>query len=88
MDLAKIDVQGNEPDVLAGATKLMQRKGLKTIFFELNWNRAEPNICPASKSLKILEAAGYQFADPNGDMRFQSPGPWLKALSDVVAALP
>ena len=34
VDLVKIDVQGNEPDVLAGAERLLRRKALRTIF----WN--------------------------------------------------
>ena len=85
IDLVKIDVQGNEPDVLAGASELIRRRALRTIFFELNWNHEDPANCPASQAVKILGEAGYQFADPNGRMKFQAAGPWLHSLSDVVA---
>ena len=87
VDLVKIDVQGHEPEVLEGASGLIQRHALRTIFFELNWNHADPSQCSASKAVKILADAGYQFADPNGHMQFQAAGAWLHALSDVVALL-
>lgn len=86
VDLVKIDVQGLEPEVLAGAEMLIRRKALRTIFFELNWNHDDPSHCPATKAVKILADAGYQFADPNGCMEFQDAGPWLHSLSDVVAS--
>lgn len=87
IDLIKIDVQGNEPEVLAGAKRLIQTKALRTIFFELNWNHQDPNSCAASKSISMLESAGYQFADPNARMEFKPAGSWLQTLSDVVAAV-
>ncbi len=87
VDLTKIDVQGNEPEVLAGAAGLIARRALKTIFFELNWNRENPAACPASKAVMMLESAGYQFADPNGSMAFQLAGTWMHDLSDIVASI-
>jgi FkbM family methyltransferase len=87
VELVKIDVQGNEPEVLAGAEKLLLRKGIKTIFLELNWDHKNQAACPASKVVHILENSGFLFADPNvsGRMKFRKAGPWLNALSDVVA---
>ncbi len=87
IDLVKIDVQGNEPEVFSGAQRLIRTGGLKTIFFELNWEPSKMKECAASRAVSILSAAGYQFADPNRDMRFRDAGPWLRGLSDVVAAI-
>ncbi len=86
IDLLKIDVQGNEPQVLAGARQLIARRAVSTLFFELNWASEGQVDCPAEKSVSILKSAGYKFADPNGSMRFQNAGPWLRGLSDVVAS--
>lgn len=87
VDLVKIDVQGNEPDVLEGAEGLIQRKALRTIFFELNWNHHDLSHCPATRAVKILGDAGYLFADPNQRMQFREAGVWLHQLSDIVAAV-
>ena len=84
IDLVKIDVQGNEPEVLAGAEGLLRRKSIKAIFLELNWDHADLAHCPASKAVRILEQAGYEFADPKLPMQFRHAGPWLQVLSDVV----
>ena len=85
IDLVKIDVQGNEPEVLAGAKGLLRRKAIKTMFLELNWNHGDVAHCPASTVVRILEQAGYEFADPSLPLKFYPAGPWLKALSDVIA---
>jgi len=85
VDLVKIDVQGNEPEVLAGAEGLIRRGALRTIFFELNWNHDEPEKCSVLKTVGILSDAGYRFADPNAKLRFREAGSWLNGLSDVVA---
>lgn len=86
IDLVKIDVQGNEPEVLAGAEQLIRTKALRTIFVELNWNHDEPEKSAASKTVSTLSEAGYHFADPNANLEFQDAGAWLSRLSDVVAA--
>ena len=86
IDLVKIDVQGNEPEVLAGAEKLLRKRAIKTIFLELNWDHGDVAHCPASKVVRILEEAGYLFADPKLPLKFRPVGPWLHALSDVVAS--
>jgi FkbM family methyltransferase len=85
VDLIKIDVQGNEPAVLAGAKKLLDQRDLPTIFTELNWNLGSLENCEASKTLDALEQRGYRFADPNGTYDFRGRGSWMHALSDVVA---
>ncbi len=85
VDLAKIDVQGNEPEVLGGAEGLIRRGALRTIFFELNWDHDELEKCSAVKAVGILSDAGYRFADPNAKLRFREAGSWLNGLSDVVA---
>lgn len=85
IDLVKIDVQGNEPEVLAGAEGLLRRKAIKTMFLELNWNHADLAHCPASKVVRTLEQAGYEFADPRLPLKFYPAGPWLNDLLDVIA---
>lgn len=85
IDLLKVDVQGHEPAVFDGARGLIERKAVKTIFFELNWNRNDPTRCPARRAVKTLAEAGYCFADARGPMEFKPAGGWLEQLSDVVA---
>lgn len=85
IDLLKVDVQGNEPAVFEGARRLIERGAIQSIFFELNWNRQDPDRCPAREAIKLLSCAGYRFGDPNGQMEPREAGPWLEALSDVVA---
>lgn len=85
IDLLKVDVQGNEPAVFEGARGLIERGAIRAIFFELNWNTQDPAQCSARKAVEMLSRAGYRFADPNGRMAPREAGPWLEALSDVVA---
>jgi FkbM family methyltransferase len=85
IDLMKIDVQGGEPAVLAGAREMINRKAIRSIYFELNWNHDDPSVCSAAKSLQLLESAGYRFAGPDAKSRFQCAGNWLKNLTDVIA---
>jgi FkbM family methyltransferase len=85
VELMKIDVQGNEPEVLAGAESLLTRNAIRTIFLELNWNHRDKSKCSASKVVSMLEKAGYQFADPRLRLEFLPAGPWLHALTDIVA---
>jgi FkbM family methyltransferase len=85
IDLLKVDVQGNEPAVFDGARGLIARGAIGTIFFELNWNKKHPAHCPARKAVDTLSCAGYRFVDPNGRLNSREAGPWLEALSDVIA---
>lgn len=85
IDLLKVDVQGNEPAVFEGARGLIERGAIQSIFFELNWDRLDPDRCPACEAVEFLSNAGYRFADPNGRMESREAGLWLEALSDVVA---
>jgi FkbM family methyltransferase len=85
IDLLKVDVQGNEPAVFDGARELIARGAIGTIFFELNWNRKNPEDCPARKAVDTLSRAGYRFVDPNRRLDSLEAGAWLEALSDVIA---
>jgi FkbM family methyltransferase len=88
VDLIKIDVQGNEPAVLAGASALIATGAIRRIFFELNWNPGDSSNCPARKALKFLSDAGYMFSDAARDIAPVAAGPWLETLADVVATAP
>jgi FkbM family methyltransferase len=85
IDLMKVDVQGNEPAVFEGARGLIERGAIRTIFFELNWNRENPGQCPARNALEMLTRAGYAFADSNCRMEPRVSGPGIESLSDVIA---
>jgi FkbM family methyltransferase len=85
IDLLKVDVQGNEPAVFDGARGLIARGAIRTIFFELNWNRKNPEDCAARKAVDTLSRAGYSFVDPNGRLDSREAGAWLEALSDIIA---
>lgn len=86
IDLIKIDVQGHEPDVLAGAQDLIKGQALKNIFIELNWDYGGEEGGAASKVIKTLGDAGYKFANPAGHSDFRPAGDWLRGLSDVIAS--
>jgi FkbM family methyltransferase len=60
IDLLKMDVQGNELDVLIGAQKLLETYSIQTIFFEVNPIKADNNqiTCPAATMLRKF---GYRF---------------------------
>jgi FkbM family methyltransferase len=60
IDLLKIDVQGNELDVLIGAQKLLETNSIQTIFFEVNPISVDNNeiTCPAAI---ILREFGFRF---------------------------
>lgn len=87
IDLLKVDVQGNEPGVFAGARGLIERGAIQTIFFELNWDRRDPGQCPARKAISELAIAGYRFTNPNRRMVPLAYGPWMDKMSDIVAVL-
>ena len=85
IDLLKLDIQGNEHQALAGAVRLLGAGAIATIFTELNWAEKTARTCPATESIRLLEQAGYQFAKPGRQLRWQKSGEWMRALSDVVA---
>jgi FkbM family methyltransferase len=85
--LLKVDVQGHEPAVFEGARGLIERGAIRSIFFELNWNHQNVDQCPALVAVKMLSHAGYRFVDPKRCEKPREAGPWLEALSDVVAIL-
>ena len=87
IDLLKIDVQGHEPAVLAGAGRLLEEGCFRTIFVELNWERGGDQKGPAAKTVERLATAGYWFAEPRLPLRWRPAGDWLEAHSDIVAAI-
>jgi hypothetical protein len=88
IDLLKIDIQGNEPEALRGAARLLAERRIRCIFMELNWSEDFSLPCPASEAVEILTNCGFQFALPKAGALPQAAGPWLRDLSDVVAILP
>ena len=88
VDLVKIDVQGSEGDVLEGAAGLLARGAIGVVFMELNFAPERGDACPATSSVKRLEAAGFEFAAPNtalgGTPRWAPAGDWLHGCTDVI----
>lgn len=83
VDLMKVDVQGNEHEVLAGAEGLLRAGRLGTVLVELNW--AAGTDSPAAEAVRILERHGYRFSAARRRLRWRSAGPWLRALDDAIA---
>jgi FkbM family methyltransferase len=64
----KIDVEGAEAIVLAGARRLLQERRIGEVFLELNESRmAELGIAP-DEPRKILEACGYRCTPRGSDL--------------------
>ena len=57
--LLKIDVEGAEPDVLAGAARLLEERRVRTILFEVSLPQAAGLGHDATEPFAELEAAGY-----------------------------
>ena len=87
IDLLKLDVQGCESDVLAGANRLLREKRITAVFTELNWSDRSDMPCPASESLEILSRNGFEFADPKKTLEFKPSGNWLRKITEVCARL-
>ena len=85
VDLMKIDIQGNEPEALAGAQAMLGEQRIGTIFIELNWESGVDDS-PAARTVAMLDGAGYRFARPGPTLEWRAAGDWLRAESDVVAA--
>jgi hypothetical protein len=85
VDCLKLDIQGTEAEALAGATRLLSRRGVGVIFMELNWASAGEERCPATESIRFLAEAGFVFAQPETSPSFRSPGEWLRTLTEAIA---
>ena len=88
IDLLKIDIQGNEPEALRGAERLLSEGRIRYIFTELNWETDPQKPAPAWEVVELLEKKGFLFASPTKNVVPKPAGEWLRGLSDVVAILP
>ena len=68
--LLKIDVEGAEPDVLAGAARLLAEHRIGTIMFEVSLPQSETLGHDATEPFAQLEAAGYAThrIEPDGSL--------------------
>jgi len=86
IDLLKLDIQGHEAEALAGAKEILGGGCVRTVFVELNWATPGTATCPATRTVGILEEAGFVFAQPTTDaLVWSKAGPWLRQMSDVIA---
>jgi len=85
VDCVKLDIQGNEAEALAGATRLLSRRGVGVVFMELNWAAPGEERCPATESIRFLAEAGFLFARPETSPSFKSAGEWMRELNEAVA---
>lgn len=65
INLLKIDVEGAEAWVLQGASKLLQNRKIKNIFFEENLEREENLRIPPGSAKNLLESHGYNVVELN-----------------------
>ena len=84
IDLMKVDVQGQEPLVLAGARELLRTRAIRLLFLELGWG-ASNTVDPATQSLSMLTEAGYEFSRPHLPFAWRPAGDWLHGLHDIAA---
>jgi FkbM family methyltransferase len=87
VDLVKLDVQGSEGDALEGAAGLLSRGAIGVVFMELNFAPERGDDCPATNSVKRLQAAGFEFAAPSATPQWAPAGDWLHGCSDVICRL-
>lgn len=85
IDLLKIDIQGQEPQALIGASRLLGAGRIGTIFIELNWAPPGDDSCAATQVIRILEGMGYRFSRPSCPLRWRASGTWMRGCADVVA---
>jgi FkbM family methyltransferase len=88
IDLLKIDIQGNEPEALRGAERLLSEGRIRCIFTELNWETDPDKKAPAWEVVELLQKKGFVFASPTKNAVPKLAGEWLRGLSDVVATMP
>jgi len=86
VDLLKLDVQGHEYSVLAGARSLITGGRVGRIFMELNWSTPPGAMCAATESVRLLDSAGYLFSRPGKHLNWSKAGDWLLGLTDVIAS--
>jgi len=86
IDLMKLDIQGHEHLALTGAQNLLKAGLIGMIFMELNWNRSDGELCPATHSVRLLKDAGYQFSEPSKSPIWREAGDWLRAHDDILAS--
>jgi hypothetical protein len=70
---------------LAGAQSLLRERRVNMIFAELNYGAAANSTCPATETIRCLDANGFEFAQPVRNPAFKAAGDWLKSLTEVVA---
>lgn len=71
IDLLKLDIQGNEPLALKGASQLFDGGRIAAVFTELNWAK-EPGVgCPATESIQLLEESGFRFSRAGSSLHFK-----------------
>lgn len=83
IDLIKVDVQGGEYEVFAGAGQLLAANRIETIFFELNWSD-DPARDAAGRSIDFLDRHGFEFCSPDVQ-HWRSPGDWMRWETDLIA---
>lgn len=66
-DFLKLDVQGYELEVLAGAEKVMA--GAQGLMLEISLYRPSPGICIAEEVIAFMSARGFGWYDVMGIMR-------------------
>ncbi|MFL5331175.1 MAG: FkbM family methyltransferase [Gemmataceae bacterium] len=77
IELLKIDVEGAEPWVLEGCTRLFERRLIRQIIFEENKSRSKQLGLEPAKSRELLKQFGFQvtpLGDPDKDLD------WLATL--------
>jgi len=85
IDLLKLDIRGHEHSAIMGAKGLLQGGRVGTVFTELNWAKHPAECCPATESIRLLQAAGYVIAAPDLPLNWPEAGDWLRPLNDIVA---
>jgi FkbM family methyltransferase len=78
IDVLKIDVEGAEAWVLAGADRLLREQRVRQIYFETNKPRLSALGLEIDASEKILRAAGYEITpldDPDAEVAEFSAAP-------------
>jgi FkbM family methyltransferase len=86
IDLLKMDVQGSEYEVLAGARRMIEERRVPVIFSELNWQTSNGGGV-AERVVAELASRSYSFSAPLSGWMPKRAGRWLYKCSDVIATL-
>lgn len=81
IDFLKLDIQGNGPATLRGASQLFAKGRINSICLELN--RGTASNSPAERAVEQLEQAGYFFSPPQGPRASRPVGSWMRGNSDM-----